>query len=384
LLVHYREDYTVNSCGYPDQAANAGLLAPCASFQLRPRQLTSNNILKLALDQGIFSCAQWAVWHRGAQIDAGAIGNRSFTADSPSIDSDTLFDLASLTKPLATSLIALQLAGAHELELTAPVASMWPLASEANEQWQHIAVRDLLTHTSGLPEVPLFPANRSQPDLGPSGCRDAVILASLNSPVRVQPGTEFRYSDTGYIVTSGLVEDLTGQRLDVLFAANIAAKMGITELSFVPDPAQRSFAETDPAADVGMVHDPRARFMSGVAGHAGLFGTANCVATLANAILSRDSRLLPEAVWPLIFNNQITETVGRQSLGWFLSGSPYLPTALGISKAAIGHSGFTGCLLIIDPERNLTATLLTNRVLNAEQDGTDYLALRRQWAASIL
>jgi CubicO group peptidase (beta-lactamase class C family) len=236
----------------------------------------------------------------------------------------TLFDVASLTKALCTSWLALRLL---DLEAPAPIAG--------------VTVRHLLTHSSGLPGWrPLFER---------SAGRDAIVRAARETPLERPPGEASVYSDLGFIVLGDLVEQAGGTRLDALFAAHIS-----TGARFGPVPAEQAA----PAEGLrGVVHDENCRAGGGVLGHAGLFATARDVSAIAQALV-----LAWQARDPVVRAMFAPRPGSTWRLGW--DG----PAAQGSSagelwpRDGVGHLGFTGCSIWIDLDRARWVVLLTNRV----------------------
>jgi CubicO group peptidase (beta-lactamase class C family) len=131
------------------------------------------------------------------------------------------------------------------------------------------------------------------------------------------------------------------------------------------------------------VHDPRAHDLGGVAGHAGLFGTASDVLTFAEAIRAGEGAILSRASQQRMAASQIPPSVGFQSYGWFCAGNDYLPQGDLFSDLSYGHSGFTGTAILIDPAFDVSLVLLTNRVINQSEDGSRFLRLRRLWLNAV-
>jgi CubicO group peptidase (beta-lactamase class C family) len=300
-------------------------------------------------------------------------GRRAFGAAS----ADTLFDLASLTKPIATATLCLQAAEAGHLHLRQSIASFFKHDFGPLPHLESLELRHLLTHTSGLPPIPRWPD-------APNGDRNALIRSALMTPTLRPPGTGYTYSDTGYILLGEIVAHVLGQGLTPLFAQSIAAPLGMAATGFgVPSGRAGRVAPTDRQGTAGMVHDPRARDLGGVSGHAGLFGTADDVLLFAEALRTGGPPLVSRATSARMTVSQIPANLGGQSYGLFCAGNDLLPQADFFSDRAYGHSGFTGTLLLVDPEYDVSVVLLTNRVINAEEDGSRYLRLRRFWLNSI-
>jgi CubicO group peptidase (beta-lactamase class C family) len=290
---------------------------------------------------------------------------------------DTVYDVASLTKAVVTTVLAMQEVGAGRLSLDARAAELVPEVGGPGRDG--ITVRQLLSHASGLPaHRPFWKQAAASP-----AERLAIERLAAREPLEHPPGTRAVYSDLGFIVLGWLLERLTGARLDALFRERIATPLGLAATTFVSlaDPeakaqllAAHSVAATQISADrhglvLGEVDDANAFAMGGVAGHAGLFSTAAELAAIAAALI---------AAWrgraAAIGGGLVETDVIRQF--WSPSGVPGSTWRLGwdgpaasgsqagqrLSRAAVGHLAFTGCSLWIDPAREITVVLLSNRV----------------------
>ena len=303
---------------------------------------------------------------------------------------ETVFDLASLTKPIATATAVMQLAADGRLDLDDPVAKHLPAAAERGKE--RVTIRQLLTHTSGLkPWRPFHEAllererKRGERLLGTPAARDLVLERIFRSTLVHEPGEAAVYGDLDFILLGALVEEVARQPLDAFCAERIFRPLGLVDTRFVRigeaappvDPAfRRRCAATENCPWRGRilggeVHDPNAWAMGGVAGHAGLFATADDVLRFAEAILEAWhgrspalERVLPRA-WLRRFLSRTeggpagaTWTLGwdTPTLGGSSSGRHFTP------GATVGHLGFTGTSLWIDLEREAVVVMLTNRV----------------------
>jgi len=299
-------------------------------------------LLEKAVERGVFPGAQLIVVDGGRAVLETTAGRKSLGGDP--VATTTLFDVASLTKPVVTSLLVLRLVEDRRLDWDAPT----PLAG--------VTVRHLLTHSSGLPAwAPLYETAHT---------RDAVIAAAAGMPREREPGAASVYSDLGFIVLGDLVEKTAGRRLDALAADLIFAPTGATGARFVDlarDARPEDVAATEGVA--GVVHDENCRAAGGILGHAGLFATARDIAAVAEALVDswHGAGAFPTALTRALFTpSQVPGSTWR--LGW--DG----PAATGSSagelwpKSGVGHLGFTGCSLWLDPPRRRFVVLLTNRV----------------------
>ena len=239
-----------------------------------------------------------------------------------------------------------------------------------------LEVRHLLLHTSGLPPVPRRLAEGVR-----AITSHAMLHADADDADSAAPRRRlYTYSDTGYILLGEIIARVAGQPLEVCFRIDVAGPLGLKTVGFLPQGGQ--VAPTGPEPP-GTVHDPRARDMGGVAGHAGLFGTASDVLVYAEAIRTGGNPILSCASVRRMAESQISPAIGFQSYGWFCAGNDYLPQGDLFSDQSYGHSGFTGTALLIDPAFDVSLVLLTNRVVNQDEDGSRFLRLRRLWLNAV-
>jgi CubicO group peptidase (beta-lactamase class C family) len=307
------------------------------------------------------------------------LGARAVAPERVALTADTIFDLASLTKVVATTTAVMQLVEAGRLDIDAPVARYWPEFAQNGKA--AITVRQLLTHSSGLP---------ADLDLGSSwgGEAEGLARAAASNPL-TRPGTQFRYSDVNFIVLGELVHRISGEPLDRYVQAHIFAPLGMADTGFRPPAAElERIAATDRENGRlrwGEVQDPTAFRMGGVAGHAGLFSTAGDLARFA-AMLTNGGALdgvrilMPETVVRMTQAMALPGGI-RRGLGWDMS-SPY---SAGMDRAfglhGYGHTGYTGCLLWIDPNTRSFVILLTSRL---HPDGRgNVMPLRRAFSRLI-
>jgi len=322
----------------------------------------ADGLLQSGVDAGIFTHAVYSLSVGGSMVALQAFGLAT---------PGTIFDLASLTKPIATATLLLQCVERGELHLGEPVGPFFG-------QETPIEIRHLATHTSGLPPTPDWPAAESQIT------REQLISHAAGTLPLHEPGTRHIYSDTGYILLGEIIARDAGESLDSLFRSRIAYPAAIEDLCFLP-PAewQPRIAPTTVSVPAGTVHDPCARGLGGVAGHAGLFGSAGAVLRCLEIIRQGGEPLLSRGSVARMSKSQIEPAVGAQSIGWFCVGNPLLPRGDLFSDSAFGHSGFTGTMVLIDPAYDVSLVLLTNRVINESEDRTRYLKLRRLFTNAV-
>lgn len=303
-----------------------------------------------------------------------AIGDRAVLPIRAPAAIDTIYDAASLTKVMATTVALLQLAEQHRIDLDRPAAAYWP-AFAANGK-AAITVRELMTHYACLP-AGLSPRGWSDYD----GALAAIVALKPVAP----PGSRFVYSDVDFIVLGELVRRVSGQSLDAYAAEHIFTPLGMRDSGFRPPPGLRNRIAP---ADVengelrwGEVQDPIAHRMGGVAGHAGVFTTADDLTLFARMLLAggtaHGARILrPESVALMTRPQSPAGQASLRGLGWDID-SPY-SRYLGpsFSPQSFGHTGYTGTALWIDPATRSFLIVLSNR-LHPDGKGDILPMLRR-------
>jgi CubicO group peptidase (beta-lactamase class C family) len=275
---------------------------------------------------------------------------------------DTVFDLASLTKVLATAPAVLLLAQRGLLALDDRAAAYLPGLDE------RVRVGDLLTHTSGLPP---------HRDLSGAGSRLVATVAA--TPLERAPGEAVAYSDLGFILLGAVVEQVCGQRLDAFVRDELYAPVG-SHATFSPGPDTAATEVVDGRAITGRVHDENAASATGAVGHAGLFGSLAdvrvCLRIWQDAVL--DDALRREAL-----RDHTAATGGHRGLGWTCRGDGHDILSAGWGGAAVSHTGFTGTSVALDPRTGRWAILLTNAV-HYGRNRPGVLPARRRWHAAVV
>ena len=306
-----------------------------------------------------------------------AFGSRSLQPTETPMTVDTVFDLASLTKPIATATSVMILLERGKLRLSDQIKAHLPdFAANGKDQ---ITVEQLLLHTSGLiADNPLGDYND-----GPEKAFERIF----NLKPRTEPGTKFTYSDVNYIVLGKLVEHLAGEPLDVFSRKNVFEPLGLSETTFKPgEPLMRRSAPTEQRDGhwmQGEVHDPRSFKLGGVAGHAGLFSTADDLAVYAQTLLDdgayQGRRILSPATVRLMTTPRPVPG-GQRALGWDIQTSYSSNRGELFSAGSFGHTGFTGTSIWIDPRSRTAVIFLSNRV---HPDGTGNVTRVRGQVATL-
>ena len=295
-----------------------------------------------------------------------ALGQRSNGPAAEPMTEDTIFDLASLTKAVATATAVLQLAERGRLELDAPASRYWPPFADGGKA--HITIRQLLTHTSGLP-----PGLAAQSELrGP-----ATVLHAIGvMPPIAAPGHRVIYSDLNYVALGEVVHRVSGIGLDAWCAQNIFQPLGMRDTAFRP--SHKAIPRIAPTIIRngrwlrGKVHDPTAAALGGVSGNAGLFSTADDLARFARMLLDGgrlgNHRILqPASVAQLLTPDGSTAVEATRTLGWEVQ-APLIPNRYRAPRAGLlQHLGYTGTGLWIDLVTRRFVIVLTSRLYPAER-----------------
>lgn len=304
--------------------------------------------------------ATWWVEHRDA-FSQGSYGSRAKLPEKEPISQDTIYDVASLTKVVATAPSIMLLVEQGRVVLDAPVRTYLPqFGGVARER---ITIRHLLTHTSGL--KPSLPRNPPW-----TGYQHGIAWACVAFPATT-PGECFRYSDINFILLGEVVRRVSGEPLDVFARKNIFDPLRMQDTGFNPPASWHPrIAPTEPdehgALLRGIVHDPSARRMGGVAGHAGLFSTASDVARYARMILNGGEldgvRILKADTVRLMTAVHTPATLlEKRALGWDMETAYSRPRG-NFPAGSFGHTGFTGACLWIDPPSRTFYVFLSNRL----------------------
>lgn len=316
-------------------------------------------ILERAICDRAFPAVSIAVTHNGRLVAQKALGQFTYDSDSPSVSVDTVFDLASVSKVIATTSMATVLYQRGLLDLDAPVVGVLPEFAGDDARRREINFRLLLAHSSGLPAHEKLYLSATT--------KEELIEAAMRVPLKTEPGTRAEYSDIGFIVLGVALERIAEEPLDRFCQREIFGPLGMTNTGFTPPLSLR--VGIPPTADdrsfrkriiQGEVYDENASVMGGVAPHAGLFATASDVAKFALAMLDGGAPVFRSETVALFTRRETAFAGTSRALGW---DTPSSPSQSGkyFSPSSFGHLGYTGTSLWIDPQRQLSVTLLTNR-----------------------
>jgi len=288
-----------------------------------------------------------------------AYGSRRLLPQPAPMTVDTIFDLASLTKPFGTTLAVMRLVERGAIKLDAPLGRY--LKEFRDKQYDEITIKRLLTHSAGLAA---YPPNGTVSAGFP---RAASAIAKL--PLDYPPGSAFQYSDTGFILLSEVVRRVSGTPLDRYLEKTVFKPLGLNDTSFHPKAgALGRVAPTEFVNGLllrGEVHDQRARLLGGVAGHAGMFSTSADLSRIIRMLLNRgtlDRHRIFEPATVKEMWEPAPDSKGSRALGWDVSSSFSKTMAPFFPEGSVGHLGFTGTAVWIDPPTRSYVIVLTNRV----------------------
>ena len=300
-----------------------------------------------------------AVTHRGELVANKALGRFTYDPSAPAVQTESVFDLASVSKVIAATTMAMILYERGVLDLETPAAAIIPEFGGGDPRREEVTLRMLLAHSSGLPAYEkLFQRAKT---------RDELLAESFTTELTADPGTRAEYSDIGFIILGVALERLADEALDVFCQREIFGPLGLSHTAFNPPKSWKD--RIVPTADdqtfrhriiQGEVQDENAGVLGGVAGHAGVFSTAEDVALFAHAMLIGGKPILRADTLDLFTRREQNPEGTSRALGW---DTPSAPSQSGkhFSPRSFGHLGYTGTSLWIDPDRELSITLLTNR-----------------------
>jgi serine-type D-Ala-D-Ala carboxypeptidase len=327
-------------------------------------------VLEAAIAQHAFPGCAFGVLADDKVVLSGALGRFTYEVDSPKVTPETVFDVASITKVVATTAMAMLLYQRNRLDIDMPLGEILPgfvVGRPAGDRARHVTLRHLLAHSSGLPGVVQF----FKTDASPAG----LFQNCLELPLEAEPGTRVEYSDPGFILLGKALEVIAGESLAKWCHREIFAPLGMTATRFSPPPHSRpSIPPTEEDTTwrhrviQGEVQDENAAVLHGVAGHAGLFSNVPDLLKFAGAILGAEQETGAGEGGNSLFERETVETFAQReppegssrALGWDTP-SENSTSGKHFSAHSIGHLGFSGCSLWLDLKARIVVTLLTNR-----------------------
>ncbi|MGE5114433.1 MAG: serine hydrolase domain-containing protein [Acidobacteriaceae bacterium] len=317
------------------------------------------SILEDAISSRAFPGAAVSITYRGEIVALKALGRFTYDHDSAAVEPATIYDIASVTKVVATTTAAMILYDRGALNFDARVTDFFPdFNTEPGKQ--RVTLRMLLAHSSGLPAYEKLYKH--------AATREELIRLAVQTPLVAPPLSRAEYSDIGFILLGEILARLAGQPLDTFCGENIFLPLHMTSTSFCPREDWR--AHIPPSIDdrdfrhriiQGEVHDENAFVMGGVSGHAGVFSNAGDLAKFGLCMLRGGAPIVKASTLELFTRRETVPEGTVRALGW---DTPSSPSQSGqyFSQHSFGHLGYTGTSIWCDPVRQLCVTLLTNRV----------------------
>jgi len=343
-----------------EDSAQSAVQMPEPAYQQQDQVFSrAFELLSQAIDQRAFPSASAAVTHRGKLVCLKAFGHFLYESDTPETTTASIFDLASLTKIVATTTMAMILYERGLVDLEMRVSSVLPEFKTDDPRRLQVTLHMLLAHSAGLPAYEKLFLKAHD--------RDELVGAALHTRLKHDPGSAVEYSDIGFIILGVALERLAQDALDHFCRHEIFGPLGMAHTTF--DPPLHWWSMIPPTADdqsfrgriiQGEVQDENASVLEGVAGHAGLFATAEDLAIFAHTMLQGGRPIIRPETLTLFTRRESTPAGTSRALGW---DTPSVPSQAGkyFSEHSFGHLGYTGTSLWIDPEHQLSVTLLTNR-----------------------
>jgi beta-N-acetylhexosaminidase len=342
-------------------------------------------IMQKAIDDSVFPGGVVAVMRGGSLVWNNAYGYHDYTKTRRTAGND-VFDLASVTKVMATTTSIMKLVDDGKISLDDPVSKYIPEFSEGNRA--AVTIRHLLLHTSGLPAFQVY-VDKLQ-------TRTEIVGAVRNEPLIAAPGENYVYSDLGFILLGEIVEEVTGRRLDQYVRSTFFYPMGMYSTHFNPRRIGSWVSNRTPPTEIdvtysrgtvqGVVHDERAYFMDGVAGHAGLFAPARDIAIYAYMLLNGGTYAGKQYLSPEIIEqfSGHRSPVNHRGYGFDRKSDGFSTAGELTSNRAFGHLGFTGTSMWIDPEHDIAIILLTNRTYPSRTYGREISRIRAAVADAVM
>ena len=333
----------------------------------------ATSVLADAIAQRVFPGAAFGVLYHGERLVIESMGSFTYQSDSPRVQPDTIFDMASVSKAMATTAMAMLLWERGLLNLDEPVGRRIPAfvaidcdAGSLSGLKRQITARMLLAHCSSLPAyAPLYRRCRTASEL---------LEACLHMPLGTVPGTQAVYSDIGFIILGHLLETIAGEKLDSFCRREVFAPLRMNSTYYCPPSELKPVIPPTADADnfrhrvlQGEVHDGNCWMLDGVSGHAGVFSNVADILCLADCLLHRGFNVFRPETVSLFTARQKMPSSSGWALGW---DTPTAPSSSGkfFSAHSVGHLGYTGTSLWIDFEKDLAVVLLTNRTYPGHPD----------------
>jgi CubicO group peptidase (beta-lactamase class C family) len=333
---------------------SASLSSASGDLPVSSRTAIINLLLERAISSRLIAGGVIAIGNHNGILFTTARGQLNGNPESPGLNERTVFDLASLTKVVATAPAVMKLLDEERISLLDPLSRWFPEFKGSGAE--EITIFNLLTHTSGLRDSDLRPGQ---------GMKEAIRKAATQNN-RPRPGSSFKYADINFILLGELVHRVSGKRLDNYCHDEIYAPLGASETGFLPPSDLAGTIAPTLGYPSGIVQDRNAQRLGGVAGHAGLFSSASDLALFARMILGGGAiegrqilseRVVNQMTAPYFSNHGAVV----RCLGWDMY-SPFSAPKSSFSEVSFGHTGYSGSSIWIDPKQDLFVILLTNRI----------------------
>jgi CubicO group peptidase (beta-lactamase class C family) len=331
------------------------LVSASADVHLPDRPAMIDLLLERAVSSRLIAGGVVAIGNRNGILFTTARGRLNDNPTAPLLNEKTLFDLASLTKVIATAPAIMKLLDEERISLLDPLSRWFPEFKGSGGE--EITVLNLLTHTSGLADIELRPGQ---------DMKEAILKAAaqINRP---RPGSTFNYADINFILLGELVQRVSGKSLDVYCRDEIFASLGADQTGFLPPHALADSIAPTLGYPGGTVQDKNARLLGGVAGHAGLFSSAGDLALFARMILGNGTIDGRQVLSERVVNQMTAPYFSNRGavvrcLGWDMDSRFSAPKGSFFSDTSFGHTGYSGSSIWIDPKQDLFVILLTNRI----------------------
>lgn len=320
-----------------------------------------NRLIQDAIDQSIIPGAIISVSYNNKIIFEKKFGNRTLYPIKSPMKLNTIFDVASLTKVVATLPAILKLMDDKIINLTDPISLYIPILGQRGKD--EIQIKHLLSHTSGLPaEKKFYLSNLHE---------NEIINSIISEPLIDKVGRSVIYSDLGFILLYKVIEEASSMDFQQFIKNNIFIPLEMEETTFLPSFDSTRYASTEFCNILnqykhGIVHDNNALSMGGVSGHAGLFTTIkdlqNYSTFIENKGFFKSNQIISENLFLIARKNYSPNNKEHRGLGWILNSSEQQPCGNLFSDSSYGHTGFTGTSIWFDPENNINVILLTNSI----------------------
>ncbi len=310
-------------------------------------------LIKQGIEEDIFPCAAFAIGNKSEVFIKDSIGCRSLYPDKEIITDETLFDMASLSKVISTTMVAFKAIELGKICLNDKLEYFFDNCYDKGE----ITIQNLLTHTSGIAShIPLWKLGIKT---------DKALDTILKNQFAYKTGSEMAYSCMGYIILGKVLEKVLGEPLDVLAKEYVFNPLDMKTATY--SPKSNNIASTEYSKEFGgyingVVHDENARFLGGVAGNAGVFCTLDDMIKFSTMLANKGENYLSERMFNTAIQNYTHGFCENRGLGFMLSGDRPCFAGDLFSEGSYGHTGFTGTSIFVDKITGLYAILLTNRV----------------------